>query len=59
MGHKGGCLARPDSNIAKRVPRRVPIGDARGTSWNPQLLIVAASLALWTIIIGTGALVLN
>ena len=38
---------------ARKAPRRVPIGDERGTSAQPQLLILAASLLLWTLIIGS------
>jgi len=33
--------------------RRVPIGDERGTSAQPQLLVLAASLVLWALIITT------
>ena len=33
------------------LPRRVPMNDARGISVNPKLVLAAASLALWAIII--------
>lgn len=35
------------------------MGDARGVPINPQLVIVAASLALWTIIISACAVVIG
>lgn len=35
------------------------MGDERGVSINPQLLMIAASLALWTIIIAGFTLVIT
>ncbi len=48
----------------RRVPsrdgaRRIPIGAASGTPPHPQLIIVAASLALWTIIIASFSFLLG
>lgn len=37
--------------------RRVPIGDERGTSAQPQLLVLIASLVLWAVIITTAKMV--
>ncbi|MEZ5860315.1 MAG: hypothetical protein R3D25_02455 [Geminicoccaceae bacterium] len=39
--------------------RRVPIGSENGTPPHPQLIIVAASLALWTIIIASCSFLLG
>ena len=39
--------------------RRVPIGDERGTSAQPQLLVLAASLVLWAVIITTAKLLIR
>jgi hypothetical protein len=35
------------------------MGDERGVSVNPQLVIIAASLALWTMIIAACSVVLT
>jgi hypothetical protein len=35
------------------------MGDARGVPVNPQLMIIAASLALWTVIISACAVVIG
>jgi hypothetical protein len=37
--------------------RRVPIGDQRGTSAQPQLLVLVASLVVWAVIITTAKLI--
>ncbi len=39
--------------------RRVPIGATNGAPPHPQLIIVAASLALWTIIIASCSFLLG
>lgn len=57
MEHKSGCLASTRSGAGRRAAGRMPAGNRHNTSWSPQLLIVAASLALWTVIIGTGAMI--
>jgi hypothetical protein len=59
MEHKSGCLASTRSGAGRRASGRTPVGNGQNTSWSPQLLIVAASLALWTLIIGTGAMIFN
>ena len=53
------CVASPIRGGRRPSPRRVPIGDERGISVNPQLIIIAASLALWTMIIAGFTLVIT
>lgn len=63
MHDRNGCVAstvqEATSGFTRPAPRRVPIGDKRGTSAQPQLLILAASLLLWTLIITTATVVLS
>lgn len=51
-------VARPYATAPRRSPRRVPIGDARGTPAHPQLVIGTLSLMLWTLIIAACTLAL-
>ena len=50
-------VASPIEGRRRPSPRRVPMGDERGVSVNPQLVIIAASLALWTVIIAACTIV--
>lgn len=63
MHDRNGCVAstvqEARTGFTRPAPRRVPIGDKRGTSAQPQLLILAASLLLWTLIITTASIVLR
>ncbi len=43
------------TGFKRPLRRRVPIGDERGASAQPQLLVLAASLLLWTLIIATAS----
>lgn len=45
------------STTGRPLTRRVPIGDARGAPPHSQLIILAGSLALWTIIVASCSLV--
>lgn len=61
MYDRNGCVASsidgPNKGFERPVRRRVPIGDERGSSAQPQLLILAASLLLWAVIITTATVV--
>jgi hypothetical protein len=59
MQQRNHGFATVATQPARRTPRRVPIGDIRGTSAHPQLLIVTVSLALWTAIIATLAMLVG
>jgi hypothetical protein len=63
MHDRNGCVAsrvqEAKSGFTRPAPRRVPIGDKRGISAQPQLLILAASLLLWTVISTTATLVFS
>ncbi len=54
-----GCIGSQHRGRRGGAPRRVPMGDARGLPVNPQLVIVAASLALWTMIIAACTIVIG
>jgi|GEM_PF-2118374 len=45
------------NRFERPLRRRVPIGDERGTSAQPQLLVLAASLVLWAVIIASAKLI--
>lgn len=60
MGNRGTSIAstaREVNRFERPAPRRVPIGDERGTSVQPQLLVFAASLLLWALIITTAKVI--
>lgn len=60
MEDQGRSLAsalREVDGFRRPARRRVPIGDERGNSAQPQLLVLAASLLLWALIITTAKLV--
>jgi hypothetical protein len=63
MQDRNVCVAstvqEATTGFTRPVPRRVPIGDKRGTSAQPQLLVLAASLLLWTLIITTATIVFS
>ena len=53
------CAASSYPSAIRRTPRRVPLGDERGANGNSQLIILAVSLALWTLIIGVYKLMIG
>lgn len=51
MQETKSCIGSQYQGSRRGLPRRVPMSDARGMSVNPQLMVVAASLALWAMIL--------
>ena len=53
------CIGSQYQGSRRGTPRRVPMSDARGMSVNPHLVVVAASLALWAMIIAACSVVIG
>ena len=60
MEDRGTSIAstvREVNRFERPTRRRVPIGDERGASAQPQLIVLAASLLLWALIITTAKVI--
>jgi len=51
------CIGSQCQGTTRGLPKRVPMNDSRGVSVNPNLLLIAVSLALWVMIIGSCSIV--
>jgi hypothetical protein len=53
------CIGSQYQGTTRAMARRAPMTDARGMSVSPHLVVIAASLALWAMIIAACSVVIG